>query len=1177
MSVGARKLLSVSLVSVCALAGSLLLPGAPALGAIKHPFVASFGSFTTVAGVAVDQSTGDVYVYDAGAEAIFKYTAAGVPAEFTSTKTDAITGVGGAGQSEGEIAVDSSVGPAKGDIYLAHASGNILIYNAAGEKVGELTEAAGKPWGEACGVAVDTSGDVYVGLYGSHVNKYVPAANPVTDADYVGSWWGVSEVCNVAADSAGNAFVDSWASGPVTRYVASQLNTLETPAVGQVVDAKGSTLAVNPGDDHVYVDEHTRVKEFGAHGEPFEEPLSVFGETGEGAIVESEGVAVDQTSGDVYVSDGKGHISVFGPGELTPTVSTGQATGVAGFSVTIGGSVNPEGSPVTECKFEYGTSGAYGQSVPCATSPGSGNGPVPVSAEVTGLGSGVTYHFRLVAANAAGDEAGTDETFTTAQVVLTGEASSITIDGATLGGSVNPEGLAVTGCKFEYGLTTTYGQSTPCAVLPGSGNEPINVTGTVTGLTPNGKYNYRLVITNANGVSLGGNRVLTTEGPLDTGLPGLPDGRVYELVTSRENSDFEVYEPESGGEFASILTEFPFQAAANGARVAYVGTPSVGGNESAGFNEGNQYLATRSSDNVWAQTNISPEGSATAVFEGFSSDLSEGFLDALYALSPEAPGFGEEVPPGGSYDVLYSTNTATAGGYAPAFTVTPPYRSKYDFESAKIGHLGLNGARASNARMLVYAGTSADSRHVLFEANDALTPEAEGGSAAHYQEENNLYEWAGGQLKLVNVLPGGTTKANATFGAPNSETINGFYASPDFSHVISTDGSRVFWTDLNTGHIYMRENGATTVEISPSGRYWTATADGSKVFYTNGDLYEYDVNDGHTTDLTPGVTVQGVIGASEDGDYVYYVTAGLDLDLWHDGTTSKIKTLTANDNGVGASGPSPYGYFAGDWKPGLGNRTAEVVPDGHGVVFMSSASDGGIGRVEVYDADTGQLYCASCGWGGSRGYVPATYSNTYLKRWISEDGSRVFFDSREALVPQDTNGRLDVYEWERPGSGGCLSSTGCIYLLSGGTSQDESYLADASANGNDVFIITRAQLSSQDGNEKYDLYDARVGGSEPVTPAQCTGTGCQGVPAAPPIFATPSSATFAGIGNFAVPAPVVKAKIKPKPKKQKPKPKAKHKHAKKRVKKRGRKASANSGRANAAGGRARSGGKGGRS
>jgi hypothetical protein len=624
----------------------------------------------------------------------------------------------------------------------------------------------------------------------------------------------------------------------------------------------------------------------------------------------------------------------------------------------------------------------------------------------------------------------------------------------------------------------------------------------------------------------------------------LPDGRVYEMVSPSEGRS-EVYEPDiPTTEYSVIKTQEPFQASVDGNGVMYIATAGSEGNENLEFDGGNQYLARRSSGGVWTRANISPPAVPSVMFEGFSSDLSTGFLDSVEPLSAIAPGWGELARPGGSYDVLYSTNTAQVGEYAPAFTVKPPYREPYTFQTSEIGHIAQSGlAGRGNERTLAYAGASADSTHVLFEANDALTAGAEGGAASNYGQENNLYESVGGQLRLVNVLPDGSTKANATFGAPNTESINGQYASPDFSHVISTDGSKVFWTDLSTGHIYVRENGTSTVEISPAGRYWTATADGAKVFYTNGELYEDEVESGHTIDLTPGVAVRGVIGASEDGKYVYYVTAGFDLDLWHDGETIKIKTLSASDNGE----VEPYGnqLFAGDWQPGFGNRTAEVTPDGHGVVFMSTEGVSGIGDVDVYSADENKLYCASCGSEGSKGILSLAYGNTYQERWISEDGDRVFFDSAEALVAQDANGRLDAYEWERPGSGSCKSSTGCIYLLSGGTSRDESYVADASASGDDVFIITRARLSTNDSFENYDLYDARVNGERPIAAPACTGTGCQGVPGAPPIFATPSSVTFEGVGNFTAPSPVMPAKHESKPKK-KSKPKKRHKKPKRK-------------------------------
>ncbi len=388
-------------------------------------------------------------------------------------------------------------------------------------------------------------------------------------------------------------------------------------------------------------------------------------------------------------------------------------------------------------------------------------------------------------------------------------------------------------------------------------------------------------------------------------------------------------------------------------------------------------------------------------------------------LASTAPGYGEP-PTGyyGNYDVLYSTETEGGGGYTPLFTAKPPYRDYEEFQTAG----GVRAPEVDFRHHLAFAGASSDLTHTLFEANDALTgasegrPAAEGGASASFAGENNLYEDAGGRLRLVNVLPDGTTHANAVFG---SGTI--------FHHVISEDGSRIFWTDLATGHIYVRENGTSTVEISSAGEYQTASSDGSVVFYTNGDLYEYELAGAKTVDLTPGVPVEKVVGASEDGKYVYFVTTGHELELWHDGVTTTI------------AHPSVV--------------TGEVAPSGRSIAYVEErAFNPNYADIYVFSVDTGSLYCLGCAAGGTLGLLPNTSNwGAYQTRWISEDGSRVFFDSGAALVPQDTNEKMDVYEWERPGAGGCTEVEGCIYLLSEGTSVDNSYLADASVSGDDVF------------------------------------------------------------------------------------------------------------------------------
>jgi hypothetical protein len=146
-------------------------------------------------------------------------------------------------------------------------------------------------------------------------------------------------------------------------------------------------------------------------------------------------------------------------------------------------------------------------------------------------------------------------------------------------------------------------------------------------------------------------------------------------------------------------------------------------------------------------------------------------------------------------------------------------------------------------------------------------------------------------------------------------------------------------------------------------------------------------------------------------------------------------------------------------------------------------------------------------------------------RTFSEDGSRLFFQSYDALVPHDSNGRQDVFEYQG----------GHIYPLSNVAGDAESLFLDATPNGNDVFIATADQLLPQDHDFRMDIYDARVDSGFPVStsPPPCNnGDACKPPPTPPPaVFGAPASATFSGAGNvppFVAEKPAVKVKVKPK-------------------------------------------------
>jgi hypothetical protein len=86
-------------------------------------------------------------------------------------------------------------------------------------------------------------------------------------------------------------------------------------------------------------------------------------------------------------------------------------------------------------------------------------------------------------------------------------ASNVAETTATLNGTVHPNSLA-TKTYFEYGPTTSYGSKT-AEVSVGSGSSALETANSVTGLTTNSTYHYRVVATNADGTSMGGDRIFT--------------------------------------------------------------------------------------------------------------------------------------------------------------------------------------------------------------------------------------------------------------------------------------------------------------------------------------------------------------------------------------------------------------------------------------------------------------------------------------------------------------------------------------------------------------------------------------------------------------------------------------------------------------------------------------------
>jgi len=206
-----------------------------------------------------------------------------------------------------------------------------------------------------------------------------------------------------------------------------------------------------------------------------------------------------------------------------PSASTGTATSVASTSLSLTGEVDPNGNPITECDFEYGRTQEYGSHALCAPAPGGGENPVAVTANLTGLTPGVSYHYRLRIYGGGVPHFGADRTVTLETDppgAVTGPALAITQTSAVLSATVEPDGAPLTVCTFEFDSSE---HLIPCSSRPVSAEGRFTVSASVSGLGASTVHRFRLVAANPAGTTNGVlEEFATLSAPLEPALPAVP-------------------------------------------------------------------------------------------------------------------------------------------------------------------------------------------------------------------------------------------------------------------------------------------------------------------------------------------------------------------------------------------------------------------------------------------------------------------------------------------------------------------------------------------------------------------------------------------------------------------------------------------------------------------------------
>jgi hypothetical protein len=828
----------------------------------------------------------------------------------------------------------------------------------------------------------------------------------------------------------------------------------------------------------------------------------------------------------------------------------------------------------------------------------------PLEATFCGLAASTGYSYRVSVSNQNGSSA-PRASFTTlpAAEIAAISATDVTATAATLRAEVNPLELPAT-YWFEYRASgaSVWEQSVKQRIA--AVDAEVGVSAHVSDLRPNMRYSYRLVVEDA--LAEGASAIVSGEAELRTQGEGAPlrllDGRAWEQVSPvhKQGASFGVASTggivEASADGAGVT-----YLASSSTESSPAGEPSP--NEV-------QILAAHGPEGWVSHDIAPPheeEWGPTAghgtEFLAFSPDLGNALLEPegttlLGGASERTPYIRRQslcaaAMPSCYLPLVTSANTGAGAKWGGPVTdgrsevhylaATPDFKhvmleSEVPLLAGDSGRGFYEWNEGSLELVSVLPGELPRQAGCLAESRPRLRNViSEDGSRVVWGDcEGHLYmhEAAAHASAQLDTVQAGASGANGS--------------KAEYQDA-SASGDRVFFTD---------QQQLTTASHAATGRpeLYVYEADPNGAGGAVRDL-TIPVASGEAGDVMGAIP-----GASADGSVVYVVAGGVlteagngreapqagQPNLYRIERVQKAGSEAAwTPTFVATLSPEDGQDWAGPNDGQIATLSARVSASGQWLSFMSDRPLTGYDNrdavsgqrdeeVYLYDGATSVLSCASCNPTGARphgemwpsGSVPlidpqqawlnhwlagvlpgwdtmATGTASYQPRNLSDAG-RLFFDSTDALVPQDVNGTVDAYEFEPAGVGSCTPaaatyssvSGGCVDLVSSGTSTEESVFLDASESGNDAFFLTAAKIGPQDTDSGFDVYDAHVCGSgwECAPPAAGAVLPCESSAACKAGSvaggalpgAIPGSATFEGAGNLAAPR---KAAGKHKPKK----------------------------------------------